>query len=86
MLTIALEPEAAALFVKHLPVERKVDGKRGDGFKTFAPGSSYIVVDAGGLQIYLFLFLIQYSQTFKYITFLYITGETVCINDYVLSF
>lgn len=53
MLTIALEPEAAALFVKHLPVERKVDGKRGDGFKTFAPGSSYIVVDAGGLKIYL---------------------------------
>lgn len=63
MLTIALEPEAAALFVKHLPVERKVDGKRGDGFKTFAPGSSYIVVDAGGFKIYLFSFLIQYSQT-----------------------
>lgn len=48
MLTIALEPEAAALYVKHLPVERRVDGKRGDEFHTFSPGSKYIVVDAGG--------------------------------------
>ncbi|XP_061186444.1 heat shock 70 kDa protein 12A-like [Saccostrea echinata] len=48
MLTIALEPEAAALFVKHLPVEKKIDGKEGESFQTFAPGSKYIVVDAGG--------------------------------------
>lgn len=48
MLTIVLEPEAAATFVKHLPVERRVDGQEGDVFKTFAPGSKYIVVDAGG--------------------------------------
>lgn len=49
MLTIALEPEAAALFVKHLPLDRRVDGKAGDMFQTFFPGSKYIVVDAGGL-------------------------------------
>nr|XP_022296996.1 heat shock 70 kDa protein 12A-like [Crassostrea virginica]XP_022296997.1 heat shock 70 kDa protein 12A-like [Crassostrea virginica] len=48
MLTIALEPEAAAIFVKHLPVDRRLDGEGGDLFKTFAPGSKYIVVDAGG--------------------------------------
>lgn len=48
MLTIVLEPEAAATFVKHLPVERRVDGQEGDVIKTFAPGSKYIVVDAGG--------------------------------------
>ncbi|XP_065939319.1 heat shock 70 kDa protein 12B-like [Magallana gigas] len=48
MLTIVLEPEAAATFVKHLPVERRVDGQEGDVFKTFAPGTKYIVVDAGG--------------------------------------
>lgn len=48
MLTIALEPEAAALYVKHLPVQRRVDGKEGDVFQTFSPGSKYIVVDAGG--------------------------------------
>lgn len=49
MLTIALEPEAAALYVKHLPVERRVNGQEGDEFQTFSPGSKYIVVDAGGL-------------------------------------
>ena len=49
MLTIALEPEAAAIFVKHLLVERRFDEEGGDLFKTFAPGSKYIVVDAGGM-------------------------------------
>lgn len=49
MLTIALEPEAAALYVKHLPVERRVDSIEGGVFQTFSPGSKYIVVDAGGL-------------------------------------
>lgn len=48
MLTIVLEPKAAATFVKHLPVERRVDGQESDVFKTFAPGTKYIVVDAGG--------------------------------------
>ncbi|XP_078341045.1 heat shock 70 kDa protein 12A-like isoform X2 [Crassostrea virginica] len=49
ILTIALEPEAAALFVKHLSLERRrLDGEGGDLFRTFAPGSKYIVVDAGG--------------------------------------
>ncbi|XP_022297241.2 heat shock 70 kDa protein 12A-like [Crassostrea virginica] len=43
-LTIALEPEAAALFVKHIQLKEK----GGDLFQTFAPGSKYIVVDAGG--------------------------------------
>lgn len=49
MLTIALEPEAAAMYVKHIPLERSVDGKKGDVFQTFSSGSKYIVVDAGGL-------------------------------------
>lgn len=48
MLTIALEPEVAALFVKYVPVDKRVDGKVGEGFKTFASGSKYIVIDAGG--------------------------------------
>lgn len=33
MLTIALEPEAVALYVKHLPLERNVDGKKAMLFK-----------------------------------------------------
>uniref|UniRef100_K1QN76 Heat shock 70 kDa protein 12A n=1 Tax=Magallana gigas TaxID=29159 RepID=K1QN76_MAGGI len=48
MLTIALEPEAAALYVKHLPVERRVCEDECEDYGTFAPGSKYIVVDVGG--------------------------------------
>lgn len=66
MLTIALEPEAAAIFVKHLPLERRVDGHEGDMLQTFAPGSKYIVVDAGGTYFMLHqnvLTLTQYLQS-----------------------
>lgn len=51
MLTIALEPEAAALFVKHLPVEKRVAGNEKKDLETFTPGSKYIVIDAGGLWL-----------------------------------
>ena len=51
-LTISLEPEAAAIYVKHLPVDRRLDGEAGDVFKTFSPGSKYIVVDAGGMHMH----------------------------------
>ena len=51
-LTIALEPEAAAIYVKHLPVDRRSKGKAGDVFKTFSPGSEYIVVNAGGMHVH----------------------------------
>ncbi|XP_056001684.1 heat shock 70 kDa protein 12A-like [Ostrea edulis] len=44
MLAIVLEPEAAAIYVKHIRVERTKDNE----LQTFAPGSKYIVVDAGG--------------------------------------
>uniref|UniRef100_K1RKH3 Heat shock 70 kDa protein 12B n=1 Tax=Magallana gigas TaxID=29159 RepID=K1RKH3_MAGGI len=48
MLTIALEPEAAALYVKDLPVEKRICENKSVDFETFAPGSKYIVVDVGG--------------------------------------
>ncbi|XP_061165423.1 heat shock 70 kDa protein 12A-like isoform X2 [Saccostrea echinata] len=48
MLTIALEPEAAAICLKHLPLEKKKLGEVGDNYRTFSPGSSYIIVDSGG--------------------------------------
>lgn len=44
-LSLALEPEAASLFCKYLPVER-VSG--GAGISCFCSGSKYLVVDAGG--------------------------------------
>ena len=55
MLTIALEPEAAAIFFKHLPVDRRLYGEGGDLFKTFAPDSKYIIVDAGGMYARIWL-------------------------------
>lgn len=54
MLTIALEPEAAALYVKHLPVERNLE--------TFSPGSKYIVVDVGGLVCVKYFFDLHVKQ------------------------
>ena len=46
-LSLALEPEAASLFCKYLPVERITGG---DGISCFKPGSRYLVLDAGGEQ------------------------------------
>ncbi|KAJ8298343.1 hypothetical protein KUTeg_024874 [Tegillarca granosa] len=44
-LLIALEPEAASMFCKHVPVEKMCSET---GFASFAPGSKYLVLDAGG--------------------------------------
>lgn len=46
-LSIALEPEAASLYCKHLPVE-KISGCDSQNFSAFSPGSRYLVLDAGG--------------------------------------
>ncbi|XP_060577012.1 heat shock 70 kDa protein 12B-like [Ruditapes philippinarum] len=47
-LSLALEPEAASLFCRYLPVER-VQGDDGVGkIASFSPGKRYLVLDAGG--------------------------------------
>ncbi|XP_061163998.1 heat shock 70 kDa protein 12B-like [Saccostrea echinata] len=46
-LTIALEPEAASIYCKHLPIEQIQTVGRKD-FGMFHPGSRYLVLDAGG--------------------------------------
>ncbi|XP_060607561.1 heat shock 70 kDa protein 12A-like [Ruditapes philippinarum] len=46
MLTIALEPEAASLYCRHLPVEKCGSSKT--SLATFGPGKRYLVLDAGG--------------------------------------
>lgn len=48
MLTLALEPEAAALYVKYIPVEKRVDKSNEGVLEVFRPGTKYIIVDAGG--------------------------------------
>jgi hypothetical protein len=44
-LAIALEPEAASIYCKYLPVE-KLEGA--DKISVFQPGNKYLVLDAGG--------------------------------------
>ena len=54
-LLIALEPEAASLYCKHLPVERLQSDGGAQGFATFAKGSKYLVLDCGGIVLQEFL-------------------------------
>ncbi|XP_022321480.2 heat shock 70 kDa protein 12A-like isoform X1 [Crassostrea virginica] len=45
-LVIALEPEAASIFCKELPVEKFEEGS--SNIDVFSPGKRYLVLDAGG--------------------------------------
>ena len=47
LLTIALEPEAASLFCRHLPVEKSL-GRDKTSLAKFQAGKKYLVLDAGG--------------------------------------
>ena len=44
-LTIALEPEAASLFCRHLPTDKK---NYTPSVSSFSAGTQYLVLDAGG--------------------------------------
>ena len=46
-LTIALEPEAASIFCRHLPLDRFED-LSGENIAKYPPGTKYMVLDAGG--------------------------------------
>lgn len=46
-LSIALEPEAAALYCKILPIEKLAAGYQ-NNLSVFQPGTKYIVLDLGG--------------------------------------
>ncbi|KAL5011725.1 hypothetical protein ScPMuIL_010276 [Solemya velum] len=46
-LTIALEPEAASIYCRHIPLQRGERNKKSH-LETFNPGSKYLVLDAGG--------------------------------------
>ena len=46
-LTLALEPESAAIFCKELAINR-AEGVEGVFLRAFDPGEKYIVVDMGG--------------------------------------
>lgn len=45
-LIIALEPEAASMFCKKIPLVKLSDPK--SEFQIFSPGNQYLILDAGG--------------------------------------
>ncbi|XP_063415149.1 heat shock 70 kDa protein 12B-like [Mytilus trossulus] len=46
-LMLALEPEAASIYCKHLPTERLDSGGK-SALGAFSPGTKYLILDAGG--------------------------------------
>ncbi|XP_069131205.1 heat shock 70 kDa protein 12B-like [Argopecten irradians] len=60
-LKIALEPEAASLYCKYLPLERKGEG----GMKAFTSRSKYVVLDAGGGTIDITVHEVQQDGSLK---------------------
>ncbi|OWF37210.1 Heat shock 70 kDa protein 12B [Mizuhopecten yessoensis] len=46
-LDIALEPEAASIYCKHMSVNRREQQDDGVGLETIRPGTKYMVLDAG---------------------------------------
>ncbi|XP_069130594.1 heat shock 70 kDa protein 12B-like [Argopecten irradians] len=59
-LRIALEPEAASLYCKHLPME-----KGQTGISSFSAGSKYLVLDAGGGTIDITVHQVQEDGSLK---------------------
>lgn len=66
-LSIALEPEAAALYCRFLPVEKLTGSSQGEEIsqlKTFSPGAQYLIVDLGGkLHFYKNLFFLSHTES-----------------------
>ena len=44
---IALEPEAASIYCKHLPLNKR-EGNNKLSLDSLSPGTKYLVLDAGG--------------------------------------
>ena len=47
-LSIALEPEAASIFCRHVSVQKRID-TTGACIASFSAGTKYLVLDAGGI-------------------------------------
>ena len=53
-MTLALEPEAGALYCKQMRLaQSKMDGGKAE-LKPFPPNTKYLVLDLGGIAIYRF--------------------------------
>ena len=52
LLTLAYEPEAAAIYCKELTVQKK-KGAEGSNLQSFEPGQQFLVLDCGGRYMYI---------------------------------
>ncbi|KAK3602785.1 hypothetical protein CHS0354_026334 [Potamilus streckersoni] len=62
-LLISLEPEAAAILCRYLPLDKLSTGT--NALSPFDPGSKYVVIDAGGGTIDIAVYEIQQNSTIK---------------------
>ncbi|XP_071124900.1 heat shock 70 kDa protein 12B-like [Mytilus edulis] len=63
-LMLALEPEAASIYCKHLPVERLAAGAK-SALGAFSPGTKYLILDAGGGTVDITVQEVQTDGTIK---------------------
>jgi len=52
LLTLAYEPEAAAIYCKELTVQKK-EGAEGSNLQSFESGQQFLVLDCGGRYMYI---------------------------------
>ncbi|XP_062620275.1 heat shock 70 kDa protein 12A-like [Saccostrea cucullata] len=64
-LLIALEPEVASLYCKHLPVDKLQHEVGVQGFEAFSKGSKYLVLDCGGLNVDITVYKVQPDLSLK---------------------
>jgi hypothetical protein len=48
---LALEPEAASIYCKNIPVDRTLSSGRKSTLDAFAAGTQYLILDAGGKNV-----------------------------------
>lgn len=70
-LTLALEPEAAAVYCKEITTRRAKDADYEIALATFSPGESFILVDCGGNLSFFY----RKSQVFSQATALLWVGS-----------
>ncbi|XP_053399788.1 heat shock 70 kDa protein 12B-like [Mercenaria mercenaria] len=63
-ISLSLEPEAASLFCRYLPVER-VDGVNQTAIRSFSIGDKYMILDCGGGTVDITVHEIQEDSTLK---------------------
>lgn len=65
-LIIALEPEAASMYCRKMPLVYLSEKSDKDGIDIFSPGNQYLILDAGGMNY----IVNQYKRSFPFLVHL----------------